>query len=474
MKIPKIDSNFWGQNTFRVTLRRIYSIIKIPKFEAFQSHATEQQSSTDFEEVVSVKWQQKIFSKTEKLYYAQKENCKTELEKRYHQIIKESSGDEANNESGLVFSYIDEDKYQPPDNFGSGDVRITKLRRNVESNEPSKDESLSGLFVAPQDNVAPIRYGIGNDFIKMFIMADLEPTTVLVSIYYRQSDGAFIIFPDFNGSDNEYLVEIDQNSKQLFGYFIENLSLGLTDAMKQQSEKEKLSKIQEETCELMRKLNISKDPDFICPKFCRIVLLLEIIDGTDFEFNNLHVRFQIKLPRFVKVVEGDLEGATHSSTKNENLWRFGYCHCLVLDIDDEFSLSTSKVDSMEIDFEIISIDSSWERERREGISTSKMPLLENSSKILELTCYRDLQGGSWLTDCLERFFLGGIHRKESLNQKFEGIQNLYGNKTVSTGTLRLKIQKVIQTRASKRNYSKMKSVDEIISSYHKAKARLQK
>lgn len=454
-------------------MRKLYSIVKIPKFEAFQSHTTEQQSSTDFEEVINVRWQQKVFSKTERVYYAQKENCKSELEKRYHQMIRESSGDETNNENGLIFTYINDDKYQPADNFGSSDIKITKLRRKVEAQESIKDEGSSGMFMAPHEQLVPSRYAIGNDFVKMFVMADLEPTTLLISIYYRESDGVFIIFPDFNGLDNEYLVEIDQNSKQLFGYFIENISLGFNDATKKQKEKQRLKKIQQETSELMRKLNISKDPDFVCPKFCRVVLLLEIIDGTNFEFDNLHVQFEIKIPKCVKVVEGDLNGATHSSMKNGHTCNFGFCHCLVLDVDDEFSLSTSKVDTITFNFEVISIDSTWERERREGIATIKLPLLErNSSEIIELSCYRDLQGGSWIRDFLERFFLGGIHKTQMLDQK-QDIVNFYGNKTVSTGVLRLKVAKITQLEMSKRSYAKMKSVDEVISSYHKAKALLQ-
>lgn len=389
-------------------------------------------------------------------------------------MIKDSP-DEASNETGLIFTYINDDNFQPPDNFGSR-CWSTKLRRNVEASGSlsSNDEGLSGMFVTQQESVVATRYAIGDEFVKMFVMADLEPTTLLVSIYYRESDGVFIIFPDFNGLDQEYFLQIDQNSKQSFGYLVENLSLGFNSATKKQAEKEKLKKIQDETCELMRKLNISKDPDFVYPKFCRVVLLLEIIDGSDFEFDNLHVQFQIKLPRFVKVVEGNLDGATHSSMKNGHVWNFGLCHCLVLDVDDEFSLSASKVDSITINFEVISIDSPWERERREGVATLKMPLLGDSNKkTFELSCYRDLQGGSWFRDFIERFFLGGIHKTEILNQKHDEIANFYGNKTVSTGSLRLKIQKITQTKMSKRNYANMKSVDEIISSYHKAKARLQ-
>lgn len=419
-----------------------------------------------------MKWQQKVFSSTERVYYAQKENCKSELEKRYHQMVKESSDDP---ESKLIFTYVNDDSYEPADNFGERDVNVTKLRRNVEDRKSVEEEKSSELFVEQSKSIVKSRYAVGDEFVKMFIMADLEPTTLLVSIHYRKSDGVFIIYPDFNSLDNEYLLEIDQNSKQLFGYFVTNLSVSLNQATQQLAQKQKLDKIQEETSELMRKLNLSKDQDFVYPKFCRVVLLMEIIDGIDFEYDNIHIQFHIKLPKFVKVVEGCLNGSTHSSMKNGNVWNFGFCHSLVIDFDDEFLLSTTKLDWITINFEVISIDPTWERERREGIASTKLQLngeAESSKQIFKVSCYRDLQGGSWLRDFLERFFLGGIHKTTMLDQKQVGISNFYGNQTVSTGSLRLKFQRITQVKPSKRNFANIESIEEVISSYHKAKARL--
>lgn len=458
------------QNCFRITLRKLYSIIKIPKFEAFQSSANDQQSTTDFEEIATVQWQEKMFSKTERAYYCQKENCKTELEKKYYQMIKELP---VNEDSGTIFTYTHDDNYQAPDNFGPRDVKITKLRKNVEARK-ANEEDLTKLFVNPNQVEVPSRYAIGDEFTNMFIMADLEPTTVLISIFYRKSDGLLIIFPDFNEQENAYHLEIDQNSKQLFVYFVENISATSNETTKQLAQTEKLNKIQEETCALMRKLSICKDDGFVYPKFCRIVLMLEIIDGQHFEYDNIHVQFNIILPNFIKLVEGKLAGATHSSFKNEHhFWNFGYCHSLVLDIDDEFLLSTSKLDSITINFEAISIDPLWERERREGISSLKIPLEgKRDVEVLELSCFRDLQGGSVWRDFLERFFLGGIHKTKMFDHCQGGVVNLYGNKTISTGVLRVKIQKITQMKPLKRNFLHLKSIDEIISSYHQAKANL--
>lgn len=416
-----------------------------------------------------MKWQQKVFSKTERAYYAQKENCKTDLDKRYYQMIKEST-----DESGLIFTYIDDDKFKPADNFGPSELKVSKLRKNVETKPMIDEEKASKIFVDSTQKVVSSRYSTGDDFLKMFIMADLEPTTLLVSIFYRQSDGVLIVYPDFNSLANEYLLEIDQNSKQSFGYCVENISATSSESSKKLAQKGELDKIQEETGELMRKLNIYKDPDFEYPKFLRIVLLLEIIDGRGFEFDNNHVRFDIILPKFVKLVDGNLNGATHSSLKNGDLWNFGFCHSLVLDVDDEFLLSATKLDSIIINLEVISIDPLWERERREGIASLKFPIDGKSKQqIINVSCLRDLQSGSWFQDFLQRFFLGGIHKTQLTDRNQNEVLNLYGNKTVSTGSLKLKIQKVTQMKMSRRNFLQLKSIESIINSYRKAKARLE-
>jgi hypothetical protein len=260
-------------------------------------------------------------------------------------------------------------------------------------------------------------------------------------------------------------LEIDQNSKQNFIYSIENLSTISNDETNQHFQKEKLDKIQDETCQLMKKLNFTEEVEFDHPKFCRILLLIEILNANNFDYDNLHVQFKIRLPKFCRILEGELNGTTHSTYKHHNVWNFGYCHSIIIDIDDEFMLSQKQVDSISISFEVISIDSTWDVERREGFCSMKIPL-EKSKPIgeVELKCFRDLQGGSRFIDFLERFFLGGIHKK--LTEFDDCSANLYGNQTISSGNIRVRLNKITQTKQSKRSYTKMKAIDEIINSYH--------
>lgn len=458
-----------------MTLKKLYSVLKIPKFDAIQNLSQAggggDQQSVDFEEVLELKWQEKIFSKTELSYYGQSENCKTVTEKKFHQKVKALS---QGHEAGLLFTYTDDDKFLPPDNFGSRDVKITKLRKSVEvKGEDGRTDNV-GMFFDNTKTFNAARYKCGNNFENFYIMADLEPSTLLFTIKYRKSDNLFTIFPDFNDPVNAYFLEIDQDSKQIYYYFIENLSATSNEATEKVKKKQRLDNLQTETQELIKKMSLNiRDQSFNCPKFCRIVYMLEIISAKDFEFDNLHVQFKIKFPKFVKIVEGLQEAATHSSFRNESSWNFGYCHALIIEIDDEFSLSSSQLDLIEINFEVISIDAVWGRERSEGIASVKMPI--NSTKNIQeftLKCFRDLQGCNWIIDSLERFFLGGIRSTRFHNYSQDGVTNFYGNQTVSTGTLNIKIQQIKQIKTSQRHNLKMQTIEEIINCYHKAKARL--
>lgn len=455
----------------RLTLKKLYSIIHIPKFEAIQTALpSDEQSSTDFCETLELKWQQKIFSKTEFSYYAQRENCKSDVEKKYHQVIKEMPED---HKCGIIFTYVDDDNYVPNDNFGS-ELKTTKLRQNVDEQHERMDENSNGLFIDQKNSINASRYQIGNDeFTRMFVMADLEPTILLFIIKYRKSDGQFIMYPDFNSSINSYHLEIDQNSKQMYTYFMENLSKTSDEASKSLKQKQQLEELQDESSELIKKIiGMSiKDENFFAPKYCRIVLMMEIVSGVNFEYDNVHVQFKINLPKCVKVIDGILEAATHSSFRNGTVFNFGYCHCLVLDIDDEFLMSANELDTIIINFDVISIDPLWSRQRREGLASFRFPLeCTKSIREVNLTCFRELQGNRWLIDFIERFFLGGLRSVKF----FDGAHNFYGNSTVTTGNLKIKIQQIrqINSQNSYRNNTRMQSIDEIINCYHRAKAKL--
>ncbi|CAG9807981.1 unnamed protein product [Chironomus riparius] len=454
----------------RINLKKLYSIIQIPKFEKILSipSVSVDQQSTDFAETIELDWQQKIFSKTEVKYYEQKENCKSELEKRYHALIRENPNV---NEKQLIFTYINDDAYLPREYLELQSFRKSKKNTAEITDEIKSCEKSSSLFIDSKLNNGNIA-NYEKDFLKMHIMADLEPAVLLFTVQYRKSDGLLIVYPDFNDNENCYYLEIDQNSKQMYTYYIENISKVSNKATKKLKQKQKLDEIVKETGDIMKKMiDIKKNQEsFNFPKH-RILLLLEIVSAENFENDNIHVQYEIKLPYNIKLVEGVLNGSTHSSFMNQSIWHFGYCASIVIDIEDEVSLLSMESEKLALIFNVVSIDSLWHREKHEGIASLNIPLqfqLRNTE--FDLECFRYLHNESLLTDLLERFFLGGIR---SINHNPTKAHNRYGNSTVSTGKLKIKIQQIRQTQNLNFINTRLQSVDKIIESYHKAKARLE-
>lgn len=57
-------------------------------------------------------------------------------------------------------------------------------------------------------------------------MADLKEEILLFTIKYRSSDGMLLIYPDLNNIDtNPYLKEIVHDSRNLYQFAMENLSM---------------------------------------------------------------------------------------------------------------------------------------------------------------------------------------------------------------------------------------------------------
>ncbi len=75
--------------------------------------------------MTKIKWQEKIFSNTEINYYGECANCNTDLEKKYHTIVQNFPG---GHQSGLIYTYTNEDGFSAPDDFGSRG-RLLKTER---------------------------------------------------------------------------------------------------------------------------------------------------------------------------------------------------------------------------------------------------------------------------------------------------------------------------------------------------------
>lgn len=397
-------------------------------------------------ESIELAWQDKIFSQTEMKYYAQKDNCETELEKRYHDMIKEKNEESFKNSQQLIYTYVHDDGYVP--------IEFRQIEKKSE--------------------ISKINH-VKDGFIEMHIMADLEVKILLFTIKYRQSDGLFLVYPDFNEAQNSYYIEIDQNSKQIYTYFLENISGINKKTIKQHKKEESLRNVNKETCDVMNKFKFfSRDVSQIHMPLCRIILLIEIISAKNFDSDSLHVEYKVKLPKFLKVSEGSLEGSTHSSFKNNNQWHFGYGFCISLGIEDEFTISSIDLEKITIIFNVVTIDSLWKRERHEGVAILNLPIKSLKKNFhYDLRCLRYVKNGKGLLDMLERFFLGGIRALNDSNHDIRDVSlNLYGNTTLSAGSLDVKIQVIRENKSSYSINTRLRSIDDIIDSYRKAKEKL--
>lgn len=76
------------------------------------------------------------------------------------------------------------------------------------------------------DEIQRARFKNLGQFECMHIMADLNDGILLFTIKYRSNDGLLLIYPDLNNIDvNPYLKEIIGDSRNLYQFAMENLSM---------------------------------------------------------------------------------------------------------------------------------------------------------------------------------------------------------------------------------------------------------
>lgn len=417
----------------RVTFRTIISLIKIPSFNPNITDSASEVRS-DESEVVELAWQEKRFSCKEIQAFQYKENCKTDLEKDYHQLIRSRHLDSGQKIPGKLFTYTTEDKFDPDTIF-----KPTETDETITI--PLDSSSQSSI----QFTATPRRFGSSllnttRGFETFYIMAELNIEVVLIVVQWRKSDGLLVIYPDFNNMQHSpYLLEVDADTKQMYHFSVENISSSLPKSFKFPFAE---SKFKSPVSSDKKQMILPSERDYN-----KAHLLFQIVNGTGFEYDNLHVRFTVKIPPMTTPMnENCLLGSTHSSYKNsKNIWNFSFCHDVSLQSFDHFHID----DFIDLDLRVISIDE-WKRERIEGYGTLRIsikPGLEMNEKV---ECYR-LTTGS-LIEKLERFFIGDKKYQEEFEMKktiqSEGISR-YGIQTISTGEIRIKVYLILQSRSGK-------------------------
>ncbi|XP_053683794.1 tectonic-like complex member MKS1 [Sabethes cyaneus] len=437
---------------FRITLKKVYSLIEIPRFDQSIEGDLSEEPSNSIEEQLEITWQEKVFSKYEIDYYNIKDNCITQLQKSYHQTIRSSELADKD-ENGKIFTYTAADDYAPDEEF-TDLARINKLHLNL----------------------------VETDFENMFVMADLDGEILLFSIKWNPQERILLVFPDFNCMKiNPYYKEIQGDSRQMYHFGIKNLCHGITLTRTQQT-----VNLQNNLITKLTKLSLiddSSNSNFSYPenRQLRFLMLLEILSGSDFSYDNVFVRFWFTLPVEAKVIEGFIDGSTHSSKKTHGVWNYGHCHELLLKIPE----SNNTNEYVKLFFNVISIDN-WKRERLLGNAYLNIHLRSQIQKE-SVQCIR-IQNNGEFQDKLETYLVGGrreIKLKEFYGQDDTTQLNRYGSRTEEAGKLDIKYQiiqqhrpQIIETasRSSRRRgkfYANVVTVEELLSSYHRARERLE-
>ncbi|KXJ74512.1 hypothetical protein RP20_CCG013483 [Aedes albopictus] len=243
---------------FRITLKKIYSLIEIPQFDQSNEANLFDEPSGNAEEQLEIIWQGKVFSQYEIEYYGVRENCSTDLQKSYHNTIK-SSGLADRENRGKIFTYTTADNYAPDDELSMA-IQISRTRVEQE-----------------------------DDFESMFIMADLASEVVLFTIRWNSKENMLLVYPDFNSmAVNPYYKEIQGDSRQMYHFGIQNLSSALKRSVSRET-----VQIQDALMAKLTRLTLreelSKD-NFSYPENHQLqfLVLLEVISGENFSYDNTH------------------------------------------------------------------------------------------------------------------------------------------------------------------------------------------
>lgn len=329
-------------------MKKLNSLIRIPKFDSIITNEQETniQEGND-EESRELSWQMKRLSNFEIDSYKLKENCTTELQKTYHQLIKDKSlaseeGTSNQPEPHKIFTYCHKDSFVPANEDRMNRKTNILLGKIEKYNQTTQDGADINQSINPADLLEKGRYSNLDDFENMFIMADLNPEIILFTLKYRKRDGLLIVCPDFNDIlINPYYIEVDSDSRNMYHYGMRNISKTLNQA-------EWENRVQDnEIIEKLTKLSLLENSEkfnFHLPPSQKTFfhIFLEIQSAENLEYDNVHVRYNIEIPKFAHLMvnidePNPLRGSTHSSmrSKSANIWKFGYCHDLSLSAESE-------------------------------------------------------------------------------------------------------------------------------------------
>lgn len=383
-------------------------------------------------------WQQKYFSRDEVKRYEESSKCVTKLQRRYHRWTKNVR--DLQHRHSMELQHLRR--------------RKSKWKTLPEDPNFAARTCLIHTLVDADHEKLPVEAQKWHDqgYQLMYVYAQLQQDTLLLSLRYSPDQGLLYVYPDFNFSpdDMDYVLEIDNDCRQLFAYGYSNVTqlkpydeqnlakdyATIDEARElepeeQQQNEEELEQEDDEdllppsatTEQLLsyyklhraRSVELRRIMQFNLPpkRTRRVSLLLQLHEAQYFEYPNIHVRYYINLPphAIIEPVHASdpfpLRGATASCLGRGPVGRLvaNLSHCWQLTVLCDEAHQPEEL--LHIYFEVISIDS-WQRERCEGYAHFSCallaPLPSKLAKGIRLQCIRPL--GNWL-DALNRYFIGG-------------------------------------------------------------------
>ncbi|KAJ8953635.1 hypothetical protein NQ314_007242, partial [Rhamnusium bicolor] len=369
-------------------------------------------------------WQEKHFNKIERDFYGDIHNCITDLEKIYHEKIKE---EESREESSILFTYVHEDGYiSEQEIFSRRGTYLQNMVENVDKNmenlQDNRDEFdyTKSLLCSAENTV------VQNYFEKMYIMADLgeyvENTWIkneqsLCTVKFNKVSKVLTVYPDFT-TTQPYCINVQSETIRNFYYFIDNCSEEIP-----------------ETIALKEKELIKK-----------------ILSARNFEYSDVYVQYFIDLPEDWTCANLEsLKGVTQTchGVNEEGLVHFGHCFEITLEYDIE-NLQEGIPKTPYIYFEVIS-KASWDRYRTEGLTYKNLPISNPGCHVYNLSCFRfNTQGPS---GNLRRFFIGDCANYNDITwlgvpkEPKRAVFNKFGVNTVGTGQLNIRVNVLHQSQA---------------------------
>lgn len=253
----------------------------MPKFNAEQLSDAQDLDEIEF---YNFQWQQKEFSLAEMKFYRNLENCTNERTKEYHKRITEDNRYLDENGSicytGKIFSYTNDDNHHERSTERNELVEYIERYGQWENGNEFGSYTMHGrnsikhilhefIFFhlilvgdifptdANDDDIQRARFKNLGQFECMYIMANMKEEILLFSIKYRSSDGLLLIYPDLNNIDaNPYLKEIVHDSRNLYQFSMENLSMDCQSEVSQLKNDIELlaNKVESISCQMPWKL----------------------------------------------------------------------------------------------------------------------------------------------------------------------------------------------------------------------------